>query len=516
MATQEDATPPDAATSVGQLVAAAAARFGDDPFLLPVDGDAHPVTFNDVATFTQGCAEFLDARGAPEGARVTIVLHNSPLAALLTVGVLAANRVLVPLNPKSGKEELDGIIEQAKPVVILGDPTVEPKLGEHPGWLSVDGEQALFEEMMALGSGPGPGGGIGDPDRDAEIVYTSGSTGVPKGVVMSQRSLVSLALSLGRWAGATADDVFLNVVPIFHTGGQVFPTLTPLSCGAKSVCVRSEVALVRFWKLVESFDPTWTLVVNAYLGYLVEQPDNPTSCRLRGVLAGGSPLSPALRDRFSERFGLDVFQVYGLTEMASIATVEARERPAGAARGVGRPIDCVRVRIIDQEGNDVPTGVTGEVLLAGDSQFDRYLDDPELTERVLKDGWLHTGDVGNLDERGELSIQDRLDNMLIVGGENVYPAEVDKLVPRLEGVSDGVLVGLPDPVMGVELALVYKLQSGATAQPERWRRQMAGSLSSFKIPRKFIPLEEIGFEEFPLSPIGKILRTEVQSAVDVR
>ncbi len=495
-----------------ELVTESAAKYGDRPYLLPVEPEGSVISFADVLTFTRGCASLLEERGVPAGARVGVIMHNSTLAALLFLGIIGAQRTLVFLNPKAGPAELDAQLADAGPALVFGRDATAEKLSGALTWLSVDKEEAVLADLLARGAAyqgelsPLDSSGA----QDAEIVYTSGSTGAPKGVVLPHRSLLAGSLSLSRWAEAGEDDVFLNVNPMFHAGGHTFPTLTPLWNGGKTVCVRSEAALARFWTYVERFKPTWTLAVNAYLAHLSEGAERPAVKSLKGFLAGGSPLSSELIHRFESTFDIPVYQVYGMTEMATITTVEPRDRKPGDRRTAGLPLDCSRVRIMRPDGSDAAPDENGEVLLSGDNMFSRYENQPELTAERLVDGWIRTGDLGNLDANGELSIVDRLDSMVIVNGENLYPAEIEGVVPHLTGIQDAVVATLPHPVTGVELVLVYTLLPGAQADEDGWRATLLQHLSTFKVPRRFVPLTDFGVDAFPRTGLGKIVRPDVQ------
>jgi acyl-CoA synthetase (AMP-forming)/AMP-acid ligase II len=504
------------ATNLLDLVAAAASEHGDRPYLLPVEPESRVITFADVLTFANGCAALFDSRGVPRGARVAVIMHNSSLATLLFLGVVAAQRVLVPLNPKSGEAELDGLLGHAQPALTFGRAAAAAKLRPRSPWVEVEDGEALVADILARGSACR--GHLTSQERsgaqDAEIVYTSYSaTGSPKGVVLSHRSLISPSLALARWAEADADDVFLNVSPWFGAGGQVFPMLTPLWCGGQSVCVRSEAAMARFWTYVNRYRPTWTLVVPAYLAYLAERPERPEASRLKGALSGGSPLGPELTNRFEEMFDLPVYQVYGMTEMAAITTVEPRHRKSGDRRTAGLPLEGCRVRVVGPDGRDVARGETGEVLLTGANMFSRYHDAPDLTARRLDNGWIRSGDLGQLDENGELSIVGRLDSMVIVSGSNVYPVEVERAASHLDGIADAVLTTMPHPVTGVELILVYTLLPGAAAAVDGWRAALLKHVSTFKVPRRFVALGELGIDAFPRTAHGEVVRTEVQRLV---
>jgi acyl-CoA synthetase (AMP-forming)/AMP-acid ligase II len=242
----------------------------------------------------------------------------------------------------------------------------------------------------------------------------------------------------------------------------------------------------------------------------VEQPERPASRSLKAVLAGGSALGPELIHSFETTFGIPVRQVYGMTEMTSLTTVEERDLDPGDARTAGPPVPFARVCIVDLDGKRLPAGADGEILLSGPSIFTRYEGEPGLTAGKLVDGWVRSGDLGHVDEHGRLSIVDRIDSMVIVSGENVYPAEIENLVPRLAGIQDAVVVALPHAVTGVDLVLVHTLLPGAAADHDAWRMTLMEHLSKFKVPRRFVALEEIGVDAFPRTPVGKIQRSEVQ------
>lgn len=504
-----------AATNLLNLVTAAADQYGDSPYLLSAEPGSRVITFADVLAFANGCAALLDEHEVPKGARVAVNLHNSSLAVLLFLGVIAAQRVLVPLNPKSGEAELEALLGHARPALAFGRGDTAAKSRYGVNWVGVEDHEALVADILALGTAyrgqlTSRDGGDGGA-QDAEIVYTSyTATGAPKGVVLSHGSLRSSTVALARWADAGQDDVFLNVSPWFGAGGQIFPILTPLLCGAQTVCVRSEAAMARFWTYVNRYRPTWTLVVPAYLAYLVERPERPEASRLKGVLAGGSPLSDELIDRFEGMFDLPLYQVYGMTEMCAITTVEPRHRKPADRRTAGLPLECARVRVVGSDGRDVPSGENGEVLLTGTCMFTRYEDAPELTAERLDNGWIRSGDLGQLDENGELSVLDRLDSMVFVSGSNVYPVEVERAASHLEGIEDAVVAALPHPVTGAELVLVYTLLPGAVAAVDKWRATLLKHLSTFKVPRRFVALDELGVDVFPRTPLGIIVRPEVQ------
>ncbi|MCZ0204447.1 class I adenylate-forming enzyme family protein [Streptomyces sp. UMAF16] len=504
-----------AASTLHGLLAYAAAQHADAPYLPAVEDPRQALSFAGTLDFTHHLDAYLTGRGAAVGDRVGLVLPNSTLTALLFLGVIATGRVLVPLNPKSGPAEVEHILDQTAPALIFSDSVLAQQLGlpEHGRHL-VDDEAALFRAVMATPTDPHQVAALSAARGDAEVVYLPDVSGRPKGVVLTHANLLSEGFALGERFGFTAEDSFLTVIGLFHNSGQVFSLLTPLWCGARGAVVRPEVAMLRFWQLADRHRPTWTLLVPSFLEMLVGDERRGTRPTLKGVLAGGARLSPELIESFEGTFGINVHQCYGLTETTSVATVEGSDAvgPLRRARGsAGTALPSCEVAVFDHEGQRVAADVPGEVYIRGDNIFDRYYELPEITAGKLIDGWLHTGDLGRIDADGNLFILGRFDDLVIIGGENVYPAEVEKHVPLLDGVAQGFLVAVPHQVMGVELVLVYRPEEGAAPAPERWRAELVRHLSVFKVPRRYVTLAELGLVEVPRTPAGMLDRRSLTS-----
>lgn len=487
------------------LLEFASARYGERPFLQTSGRDS--VTFTDVARFARGLSAYLDSRGVETGARVAVVYPNSPLLALLFLGVIASRRVLIPLNPASSSAELIHIFGDTEPALILSERSrVTVVRGACRGASVVevsddwDFVQTILDHETPVRLIPGS-----DPERDSEIVYTSGSSGMPKGVVLSHRSLLADSFALGQLFNFSPGTSFLTLSPLFHNSGQVFTTLTPLWCGGRTAIAHAEMATLRFWQLVDEFEVEWTLVVTSVLALLARSSPPGASSSLRGILAGGSALGASLISNFESRFGARVYQCYGLTETTSVSTCEQPDESSRALGSAGSALPICSIRI---NHPDV-TGL-GEILIQGENLLTRYLHLPELTSERLHDGWLRTGDIGFIDDGGHLFIVDRVDNMLIVGGENVYPSEIERLVTQLDGVKDAVTVGIPHDVMGIDLVLVYEPEVGRTPEPRDWTGIFARELSTFKIPRHRVSVQSLGFDSIPRAANGKILRKPIE------
>jgi acyl-CoA synthetase (AMP-forming)/AMP-acid ligase II len=232
---------------------------------------------------------------------------------------------------------------------------------------------------------------------------------------------------------------------------------------------------------------------------------------MRGLLTGGSAIDAALIQNFETRFAVPVSAIYGLTESASIATCEPLDSHPRSLGSSGPALPVCDVRIgpqVDQlaSADDPAARLRGEIWISGPTVFQEYLEDPELTRSRKREGWLRTGDVGYFDASGNLFIVDRLDSMLIVGGENVYPAEIERLGALLPGAAQVVLAGIDHDIWRTQLVLVYKAAHSGTVSLAQWHRVLAQHVAAHKIPQRYVAIEELGLDEFPRRANGKLDR----------
>jgi len=499
------------------LLVEAAARFGDQQFLID-DHALGAVSYADLLRFASGLEAQFNECGIPIGAPVATLFHNCGIAALLFLATLASRRVLVPLNPLSTKYELDYVLDRARCVAVIADPA-HAKCNDFGDrrTISVPDHRDYFATRCATPARMTVD--LDDPEATdtfvGEVVFTSGSTGRPKGVVLSERSLLADALALGVAYDLRSTDRFLTVCPLFHNSGQVFTTLACALAGGSTVAIKSDIGMLHFWSYVHKYRAHWTLGMTSFLAMLLSGPDAPSSARsMRGVLTGGSAIDGSLVKNFELRFGAPVRTVYGLTETASISTCEFANPSPRSVGSSGRPLPICKVVIDSGAGCPAPFAPPvprqqGEILISGDNLFEGYVGDAELTRSRKRDGWLHTGDVGYFDANGNLFVVDRIDSMLIVGGENVYPAEVEKLCTFLPGAAQIVLTGVDHPIWGKELVLVYKAGNGATPSVGSWHRILAEQLAAAKIPQRYVSIRDLGLEDFPRKENGKLDRTAV-------
>ncbi|MGD0702171.1 MAG: long-chain-fatty-acid--CoA ligase [Trebonia sp.] len=475
-------------------------------------------TFAEAAGRVARLAGALLELGVRPGDRVAMLSLNSDRYSEYLLALPWADAVLNPVNTRWSAAEIAYSLRDSDSRVLLVDDTFAPML---PALREAFPELAT---VIHVGDGPAPDGALGyedliaaaDPVEDvrrgggdlAGVFYTGGTTGFPKGVMLSHDNL---GIS---WLGSAACGYLpgpgsrtLHTAPMFHLADMTAWGVT-LQAGGTHV-------------ILPSFDPrtvlatiaehrvTDALLVPTMIQLLVDYPDvgdfDLTS--LRAVLYGASPMTRAVLERAMKTLpGASFTQAYGMTELAPVATLlSPADHEAGYLRSAGRAAPHAEIRVLDPFGAEVPNGTVGEVACRGGHVMLGYWNKPEETAAALRDGWMHTGDGGYLDDQGYLYVVDRIKDMIVTGGENVYSAEVENAVAAHPAVAQCAVIGVPDPDWGERVHAVVVLRPGATLTHEELRAHAKSLIAGYKAPRS---MEIVG--QLPLSGAGKVLKRDLR------
>ena len=474
-------------------------------------------THGEFALRVRRTASALAGLGVRRGDRVAWISGNHPsaLETLFACGQLGA--IWVPVNGRLTPVEAAYVLQHSGASVVvhgrdhghLAD-ALRDQLGGVRAWIAVEppltgGAASLgYEELLAAA----PEEARDEPvslEDPCLVMYTSGTTGRPKGAVLTHGNMTWNAVNQGLGMDFTTDERTLALAPMFHIGGlngTVTPTLLRGGC---AVVVRGFDAAATL-EVIEQQRVTSFFAVPTMLDAMSREPGFRTRdlTALRTVGAAGAPLPlPTLRTWLDR--GVTMQQAYGMTEAAPGCTVldsADAERKVGSA---GKPLFFTDVRVVDPDGADVPPGVVGEVVVQGPNVMAGYWDDPEQTAAVLHDGWYRTGDAGSLDDEGFLYIRDRYKDMIISGGENVYPAEVESALLELPEVVEAAVIGVPDPRWGEVGLAVLVVTAGSPRDPDLVRTALRERLAGFKVPRhvEFV-------DALPKTATGKIRKPDLR------
>lgn len=447
----------------------------------------------------------LAGQGLQAGDRLAWLGLNHPLqlAALFACARLGA--IFMPLNFRLATAELQQIVDDAAPACLVHDESHAVAAAALRVPRRVQATD-LLSGMPAAGTLPGSDVPAVSGQTPVLLVYTSGTTGRPRGAVHTQDGLLANARA-SEWAHEfRADDVVLSTLPLFHVGGLCIQTLPALLAGVP-VILHPRFEPQAWLDEVATGGPTLSLLVPATIRALIERPDwlaVPLG-RLRGIMTGSSTVPMHYLQALHQR-GIPVGQVYGSTETGPVSVV-LRLADAIAREGeTGWPHPGARLRLLDGDGHEVAAGQTGEVCLKADNLMQGYWNPRGRSGDGLQDGWFHSGDLGCQSADGCLRIVGRAKDMIISGGENIYPAEIENRLLALPGVIECAVVGLPDPRWGETpvAAVVAAPDSGLTA--ESVLQHLQGCIARFKLPRRVVFVQEL-----PKSALGKVQKARLQA-----
>lgn len=456
-------------------------------------------------------AHVLKELGVKKGDRVALLMMNSIefMESFFAIAKLGA--VCVPLNWRLVPDELQFIIKDAGATVLLYGDEFEEQVTDLHGrgkratnvkhWICV-GQPAPFAKsyaslMMQADDAEPPV--VANGDDNLYIMYTSGTTGLPKGVVHTHDTAIWACITMNITGDNRYQDRYLGLLPLFHVGA-----LTPIT-GAVHRGITNVVARAfdpgQTWQTIQDEQITTMLAVPAMLNAMLQVPQRSevNYSSLRWIMSGAAPVPVTLIQEFAS-LGIDINQVYGLTESCGPACLISPDEAISKAGSTGKAFFHTEVRVIDDKGGDIPPGGIGEVIIKGPHIMKEYWNRPDATKETIKRGWLHSGDLATTDEDGFVYIQDRKKDMIISGGENIYPAEIENVILGHPKVRDVAVIGQPSKRWGESpLAVVVKEDESLTA--EELLKWCDGKMARFKQPKAVEFIDEI-----PRNPSGKALK----------
>ncbi|HEX9191527.1 MAG TPA: AMP-binding protein [Candidatus Deferrimicrobiaceae bacterium] len=458
-------------------------------------------------------AAFLGARGTLPGDRVAILLQNVPEFVVAYFGAIAAGCVAVPVNYRLSPAEAGYILSDCSAAVAVTTREQHGRLaGEGQGrsvstWVLADGTSpGTFHFPETLVREPVPEPARADPDDVAVLLYTSGTTGFPKGAMLSHRNTLFNVSSCRATLSYREDDVGLVTLPLFHVTGLNSQLGALLACGG-TVVLQKEYDTTRMLELLTRHRATALFFVPAIYKLITLRNDlDRFDFSAVGVAAyGGAPMAPETIVALGRVLPGELHNCYGLTECSSLGTVLPAENALTHAESVGRPVPGTRAEVRGPDGDALPPGEIGELYLHGPHVVRGYFNAPEKTREAIRDGWLRTGDVARIDADGFVYILDRAKDMINRGGEKIYSLEVENVLYTYPGVAEAAVFGIPHPVFGEVPAARLVPLPGEAIDPEKVRAFCRARLADFKVP------VHVGIaDRIPRNPGGKILKKELR------
>ncbi|HXE46710.1 MAG TPA: long-chain fatty acid--CoA ligase [Conexibacter sp.] len=490
--------------NLASLLTDSAARCPQRPAIKLEDAT---MTFAQLDDASARFAGLLAARGFQPGDRVGVMLPNVPYFPVAYYGILRAGGVVVPMNVLLKEREIAYYLEDSGARLLFA----WAEFGEEarPGAAAAGAElvevapRAFMEEVMAAE----PRAGLAEvADEDtAVILYTSGTTGSPKGAELTHANLYGNAKTkVETLIQLREGDVILGALPLFHSFGQtaamnagmmagVCLTLLPRFDGLKALQMMERDRVTVFLGV-----PTMYFAMLA-----VPAGERPDTSSLRTCISGGASLPVEVLRAVEAQFGVAILEGYGLSETSPVASFNHpdKERKPGS---IGTPIRDVQMQVFDEHDNELPPGEVGEIVIRGPNVMKGYWRKPDATAEAMRGGWFHSGDLARMDEDGYFFIVDRKKDLIIRGGYNVYPREVEEVLYEHPAVAEAAVVGIEDAALGEEVGAVVALKAGAEATPDELQAFVKERLAAYKYPRHVWLVPEL-----PKGPTGKILKREI-------
>ena len=476
------------------------------------EADGRRFTYSEFNIIVNRVSAMLRQRGIKKGDVVSLLMPNSAEYIIAYLACWKIGAIAGPVNSLLKPHEMVFILgnSEAKALLVNSEfvESINEIRAELPALKSViafdDSAKATAE--FATSSTPELPDKQLDADDEAIIIYTSGTTGKPKGCLLTHGNLIANARQISDWLKFTANDRLLTIMPLFHMNAVSVTTMSALYAGGSTV-ISPKFSASRFWQIISDYQITSFGSVATMLSMLLTTypdgvPEGLTTDQLRFAMCGSAPVPAGVLKAFEETFNCLVIEGYGLSESTCRSTFNPPDerRRAGSC---GLPIGN-EMMVVDEEDREVPDGTLGEIVLRGENILKGYYKNAHATETAFRNGWFHTGDIGYRDRDGFYYIVDRKSDMIIRGGENIYPREIDEVLYQHPTVAAAAVVGIPDELYGEDVAAFIVLKTGATATEEEIVSFCRAQLADYKCPKTVRFVKEI-----PKGPTGKLLKREL-------
>jgi long-chain acyl-CoA synthetase len=486
----------------------------------------HVYYYDEVITYAQTneranrVANYLREKGVVKGDRVSVMVLNSPEIYYTMFGAQKLGAIAGSINYMLKGPEIAYVLEDSRPkVAFVGSDYMAEfsrgwELSSHKPIVvevetGIDHNSTIAERSLKdiLSSYPSNECLVPQsPDDPFMLLYSSGTTGMPKGIMMSNRNQFSIIKDFSMPGMYQPGDVTMIILPMFHTNPLNVFTY-PLTYHGLTICIRKTFSPSDFWPSLMRYGVTILMAVPAMYAYVFSIADPKTidydKVKLRYAFAGSAPIPLDLVKGFREKFGVKIIDGYGLTEVTG-CTSSSYGVPDNWT-SVGVPLASQEVEIMDDDNNILPYGERGEICIKGEAVMIGYLNKPEATAETIRNGWLHTGDMGYMDEKGYLYISGRKKEMINRGGENIYPREIEIPLEKHPKIDQVAVVGAPDPALGERVRACIVLVDGSDMTAEEVKEYLGDKIAKYKIP-EFVEF----MKEFPRNPTGKILKQELK------
>ena len=497
-------------------------------FIISLSGDAEErYTYGSFLTKAFLLRKYLAQKGIRKGECINILCQNSADFLIIYFAALSLGIVVCPINYNLAPREVRYIIKDSQGRMLFVE---HDHLGKYE---AIQNELPSDYGVVVLTKKPLPeryenfyslieNDRLGEADLQAAtdialsdkavIIYTSGTSGNPKGAILTHANLLADAQAIAEWFRFDSGTRTLCILPLFHNNGQVVTLLAPLWAGGSTVMIKGNISLKLFWALVEKYSVTWTSVIPTILSVLLNFRIERKDKTLAGIICGGALLPKSVQVEFERRYAVPIYEGYGLTETTSFSCFNPFEIDRRVIGSIGLTLPVNEMAVFDEHDDEIPNGEIGEICIRGYNVFPEYCNLPERNATVFRKGWFHSGDYGYRDDAGFFFFKGRRDDLIIKGGENIYPREIENVVYMHGKVKDCAVVGVEHKLWGENIILFIEVKENETMTKEDILNFLKGKIADYKMPAEVYFIGGIqGPSELPKGPTNKILRKELKA-----
>jgi long-chain acyl-CoA synthetase len=472
--------------------------------------DGRRFTYHEFNVLVNRVAAMLSELGVTKGDVVSLLLPNSPEYIIAYFACWKIGAIAGPVNSLLKPHELTFILGNSEAKILLTNSVFESAIRDIQKELPSLQSVVTFDDVEAATSDLENGSYIRheslEPDDEAIIIYTSGTTGKPKGCLLTHANLIANARQISEWLNFTPNDRLLTIMPLFHMNAVSVTTMSALYADGSTV-ISPKFSATKFWQIISDYQVTSFGSVATMLSMLLTTypdgvPEGLKTTQLRFAMCGSAPVPAEVLKRFEETFNCLVIEGYGLSESTCRSTFnppDERRKPGSCGLPIGN-----EMRVVDEQDREVTDGSLGEIVLRGENILKGYYKNPDATATAFRNGWFHTGDIGYRDSEGFYFIVDRKSDMIIRGGENIYPREIDEVLYQHPAVAAAAVVGVPDELYGEDVAAFVVLRDDASITEDELKEFCRQQLADYKCPKTVRFVKEI-----PKGPTGKLLKREL-------
>jgi len=502
--------PPAEPKSIAELLTDRVHKSPDKVFLLS-EADGRQFTYAEFAAAVNRAAAMLASHDVKKGDVVSLLMPNSVEYIVAYFACWQLGALAGPVNSLLKKHETQFVMNNSEAKAVLVNSEYRGRIESIQGDLPHLQAVITFDDEEEATHGYAGRRPASTPeacvlDDDAIIIYTSGTTGKPKGCLLTHGNLIANARQISQWLDFTEKDRLLTMMPLFHMNAVSVTTMSALYAGGSTV-ITPKFSASKFWNAISDYQVTSFGSVATMLSMLLNNypdgvPAGLKTDQLRFAMCGSAPVPAEVMKKFEETFNCPVVEGYGLSESTCRSTFNPPDerRRAGSC---GLPIGN-EMKVVDDDDDEVADGELGEIVLRGENILKGYFKNPEATERAFRGGWFHTGDIGYRDSDGFFFIVDRKSDMIIRGGENIYPREIDEVLYQHPAVAAAATIGVPDPLYGEEVAAFIVLKDEKKITEEDLITHCKSELADYKCPKTIHFVKDI-----PKGPTGKLLKREL-------